>query len=93
MKVAWDEVSIKTNNNLNSVRFTNEETLKRKEFLFRVIEDKVLSYGEGAKKAVERNRKGSFVIIVEGYRVYYSFREYQGEPYILIEDVRHGRQR
>ena len=93
MRVAWDEKAIKTINELKSVRFTYEETLNRKENLFRIIEDKVLSYGESAKKAAERHRQGSFVIVVEGYRVYYSFREYQGKSHIFIEDVRHGRQR
>lgn len=92
MKVAWTENAIETVRELKSIRFTSEETFRRQEYLIRVIEDKVLSYGAGARRAAERNRRGSFVIVTEGYRIYYSFRKSNDKPYILIEDVRHGRQ-
>ncbi|GMA66091.1 hypothetical protein [Alicyclobacillus fastidiosus] len=93
MKVAWSTQARRTISQLHgkNVVFSKGETAERKKKLIRIIEDKVLTHGAGSRKAVEGEWTGSYVVIADGYWVFYSYPP--AEPNIVfIEAVVHSRQ-
>lgn len=92
IRVIWSKQARRTIARLYSknVEFTKEETAQRKKHLVQFIEDKIIAHWAGARKAIEGEWSGSYVVIAEGYWVFYAYPP--DTDVIFIEAVVHSRQ-
>ncbi|WP_375295227.1 type II toxin-antitoxin system RelE/ParE family toxin [Paenibacillus sp.] len=88
MNVKWTPSARKSLRDIQSIHFTDDETKEYRIRLVRNIQDKILTMESIPAK--EPSWQGTFRIIVDSYKVYYSFSE--DRQTCFIEGLRHQRQ-
>lgn len=89
MKIKWTRTALQSFHSIESAHFTEQETVEYKKKIAREIERKITTL-KTSMPTREENWKGTYRILVDRYKVYYSFSEDQQICY--IEGFRHQRQ-
>lgn len=88
MEIKWTRAALQSFRQIESVHFSEYETMEYKKRLARNIEEKIATL-KTSMPTREENWKGTYRLLIDQYKVYYSFSEDQRICY--IEGFRHQR--